>query len=178
MLSIVKAKRKDADEILTLQKIAYQSEAVIYNDWELPALTQSLESLRTEFSNTIILKAVINTKIIGSVRAVAGNDCYKIGRLIVHPDYQKQGIGTALLEKIESINTSSKVFQLFTGSKSLSNIRFYEKSGYKIIGTKTLSDKVELVFMEKYNSNPLAGWHDLDAGAVYRQFFHPFKANY
>lgn len=178
MISILKAKSKNADEILALQKLAYQSEAAIYNDWELPALTQTLESLQNEFSNTIILKAVIDKIIVGSVRAVAENDCYKIGRLIVHPDYQKQGIGTALLQKIESMNISSKVFQLFTGSKSLSNIRFYEQSGYKIIGTKTLSDKVELVFMEKTNSNPLAGWHDLDAGAIYRQFFHPFKASH
>jgi N-acetylglutamate synthase-like GNAT family acetyltransferase len=178
MVSIAKAKRKDADEILALQKLAYQSEAELYNDWQLPALTQSLDSLRNEFSNTIILKAVINAKIIGSVRAAAGNDCYKIGRLIVHPDYQKKGIGTALLEKIESMNISSKVFQLFTGSKSLSNIRFYEKSGYKITYTNSLTNKVELVFMEKYNPNPLMGWHDLDPGAIYRQFFHPFKANH
>lgn len=175
MLSIVKAKRKDADDILALQKLAYQAEAVIYNDWELPALTQSLESLQNEFSNTIMLKAVVNTKIIGSVRAVAENDCYKIGRLIVHPDYQKQGIGTALLQKIESMNISSKVFQLFTGSKSLSNIRFYEKQGYKITNKQTLSEKVDLVFMEKLNANPSAGWHDLDPGTIYRQLFHPVK---
>lgn len=176
MLSIVKAKRKDAEEILRLQKLAYQSEAELYNDWQLPALTQSLDSLKKEFSTNIILKAVIDKRIIGSVRATAEVDCYKIGRLIVHPDYQKQGIGSALLEKIESMNISSKVFQLFTGSKSLGNIRFYEKSGYKIYGSKTLSEKVELVFMEKYNPNPLAGWHDLDPGVIYRQFFHPIKA--
>lgn len=171
MVSITKAKLKDADEILELQKLAYQSEAELYNDWQLPALTQSLDSLKKEFSNNIILKAVIDKRIIGSVRAMAEVDRYKIGRLIVHPDYQKQGIGSALLQKIESMNISSKTFQLFTGKKSLNNIRLYEKSGYKITQTKVLSDKVELVFMEKLNTNPLAGWHDLDPGTIYRYMF-------
>jgi N-acetylglutamate synthase-like GNAT family acetyltransferase len=171
MVAILKAKVKDAEEILMLQQLAYQSEAELYKDWQLPALTQSLKSLQNEFSNSIILKAVINTKIIGSIRAVAENDCYKIGRLIVHPDYQKQGIGSALLTKIESLNTSSKIFELFTGSKSLGNIRFYKKLGYKITRTKVLSDTVELVFMEKLNANPLAGWHDLDPGTIYRHMF-------
>ncbi len=171
MYSIVKAKSRDAEEILALQKIAYQSEAEVYNDWQLPALTQSLKSIKSEFSNSIILKAVVHQKIVGSVRAMAEKDRYKIGRLIVHPDHQKQGIGSALLQKIESINISATTFELFTGSKSLSNIRLYEKFGYRIVRRQVLSDKVELVFMEKINPNPLAGWHDLDPGAIYRHMF-------
>jgi len=176
MALIVKAKLKDAAEILALQKLAYQSEAEVYNDWELPALTQSLVSLESEFSSSIILKAVIDKQIIGSVRATAEYDRYKIGRLIVHPDYQRQGIGSALLAKIESINMSSKIFELFTGSKSLDNIRFYEKQGYKIIQIKPLSEKVEIVFMEKCNTNPLAGCYDLSPGTIYRHMFGKIRS--
>jgi N-acetylglutamate synthase-like GNAT family acetyltransferase len=171
MVSITKAKLKDADEILALQKLAYQSEAELYNDWQLPALTQSLDSLKSEFATSIILKAVIDNRIIGSVRAIAEYDRYKIGRLIVHPDYQRQGIGSALLTRIESMNISSKIFELFTGSKSLNNIQFYKKQGYKITQTKPLSEKVELVFMEKTNTYPLAGWNDLSLGAIYCKMF-------
>jgi GNAT superfamily N-acetyltransferase len=171
MVSITKAKMKDANEILVLQKLAYQSEAKLYNDWRLPALTQSLDSIKSEFATSIILKAVIDNRIIGSVRAIAEYDCYKIGRLIVHPDYQRQGIGSALLTKIESLNISSKIFELFTGSKSLNNIRLYEKQGYTITTTKPLSEKIELVFMEKTNTYPLAGWNDLSPGAIYCKIF-------
>lgn len=52
-------------------------------------------------------------KIIGSVRAFEkGETCY-IGRLIVHADYQNQGFGTKLLNRIENI-FNSKRFELFT----------------------------------------------------------------
>lgn len=41
MLTITAAEADDAEAILTLQKLAYQSEARLYNDWSLPALTQA-----------------------------------------------------------------------------------------------------------------------------------------
>ena len=51
----------------------------------------------------IFLKAVEDGRIIGSVRGnVLDPDSVYIGRLIVHPDYQNQGIGTKLLKTIEA----------------------------------------------------------------------------
>lgn len=171
MYSLFKATVKDAAEILALQKLCFQSEAEYYNNWNLPPLLQSLDSLQNEFANSVILKAVIDNRIIGSVRSMAENDCCKIARLIVHPDYQKQGIGSNLLSKIESLNANAKVFELFTGIKSFRNMRLYEKHGYKTTYTKTFPDNVEVIFMEKSNHNPLAGWDDLDPGVIYRHLF-------
>ena len=45
MISILPAEPQDARAILGLQKLAYQSEARLYNDWSLPPLAQTLESL-------------------------------------------------------------------------------------------------------------------------------------
>jgi hypothetical protein len=50
MIEIATAVPTDAAAILDLQKRAYQSEAQLYNDWSLPPLTQSLESLQHEIS--------------------------------------------------------------------------------------------------------------------------------
>lgn len=171
MLSIELASIDDAPDILPLQQLAYQSEAALYQDWTLPPLTQTLDSLIDEFKKSLVLKAMINNQLIGSVRAVTENSVCKINRLIVHPDFQGRGIGSALMNKIEALHKQSARFELFTGSKSLNNIRLYEKLGYKITHTKYLSEKVELCFMEKVN--PLLNHHqDLDPGAVYRTFFH------
>jgi len=45
---ITSAKIEDAEAILSLQKRAYESEAKLYNDWGIPPLTQSLDSLKAE----------------------------------------------------------------------------------------------------------------------------------
>lgn len=153
MVEIIAAELKDAKEILELQTLAYQSEARLYNDWSLPALTQTIESLHQEFKDSVILKAIVKNKIVGSVRARVENRICKIGRLIVNPEFQGKGIGTALLKKIEEIQENINSFELFTGSKSFSNIRLYEKQGYVKSHTKVLSENVTLIFLVKPSKN-------------------------
>ncbi len=58
----------DAQEILSLQKLAYQSEAKIYSDFQIPPLLETLDELKMAFKSHIILKATFDGKIIGSVR--------------------------------------------------------------------------------------------------------------
>jgi GNAT superfamily N-acetyltransferase len=149
MLDISRAELADAEAIIQLQRLAYQSEAERYNDWSLPALTQTVESLQIEFEQQIILKAVKGDEIIGSVRAFTQQDICKIGRLIVHPHHQRQGIGSQLLCSVETLYRQARLFELFTGSKSLDNIRLYQKHGYAICHNQPLSPGVELVFLQK-----------------------------
>jgi hypothetical protein len=59
----------DAQEILDLQKLAYQSEAAIHDNYMIPPLTQSLEEMEQDFPTQLFLKAVVNGRIVGSVRA-------------------------------------------------------------------------------------------------------------
>jgi hypothetical protein len=69
----------DAEEILSLQKIAYKSEAEIYKDFNIAPLIQTLEEIKRDFRNQVFLKAVIQGKIIGSVRAFAKEDsCWAV----------------------------------------------------------------------------------------------------
>jgi ribosomal protein S18 acetylase RimI-like enzyme len=150
MIAISHAEPKDARAILDLQKLAYQSEARLYNDWSLPALTQSLESLLDEFGNSIVLKAIEADQIVGSVRAKASMGTCAIGRLIVHPGSQGKGIGSKMLADIESRFPEVSRYELFTGSKSEANIRLYQRHGYKITHTQPLSATVSITFLEKH----------------------------
>ncbi|MDY0186578.1 MAG: GNAT family N-acetyltransferase [Syntrophus sp. (in: bacteria)] len=72
-----------------------------------------------------------------------------IGRLIVHPHYQGKGIGTALMKSLEKAFPEADRFELFTGNKSMNNIRLYERLGYEAYREEDLSLDVRLVFMEK-----------------------------
>lgn len=148
-ISIARATPGDASEILALQKLAYQSEAELNDDWTIPPLTQTLPEIVSEIETKIFLKAVCEDRIIGSVRAALDSGTCQVGRLIVHPDYQRKGIGTRLMRRIEMAFSHAERFELFTGIKSSNNIRLYRKLGYREFREEDLSPKVRLVFMEK-----------------------------
>ena len=140
----------DASELLKLQKLAYLSEAVIYNNYRIPPLIQTLEDVEDKFENHIYLKVVDNGRIIGSIRGnVLDSRSVYIGRLIVHPDYQNQGIGAKLIEKIEASYPGFNRFELVTGYKSRKNIYFYQKMGYKIFKKELCPSGVYLLYLEK-----------------------------
>ena len=139
----------DAEGILSLQKIAYQSEAEIYDDFTIPPLTQTLEGIKKDFENQFFLKAIIDGKIIGSVRAfVKEGTCY-VGRLIVHPDFQNRGIGTHLMNRIEKDFKEAKRFEIFTGHKSERNLYLYQKLGYQPFKSVKANEKLTIVYLEK-----------------------------
>jgi ribosomal protein S18 acetylase RimI-like enzyme len=130
-IKITKAEYNDLNDILALQKIAFLSEAEFYNDYTIEPLTQSLDSIHTDFEDYIFLKALCGNEIIGSVKArETGDFCY-VGRLIVKPEFQNKGVGKKLLAEIEREFTATKQYLLFTESKSIKNIKLYESVGYK-----------------------------------------------
>jgi ribosomal protein S18 acetylase RimI-like enzyme len=146
---IAPADLDDADEILALQKLAYQSEAKLNDDWTIPPLMQTPSEIKAEFGTKVFLKAAWEGRIIGSVRAYLDYGTCFIGRVIVHPDYQGGGIGTKLMENIEKAFLNAERFELFTGVKSTHNIRLYRRLGYEACREEDLSPKVRLVFMAK-----------------------------
>jgi GNAT superfamily N-acetyltransferase len=141
------------EAILRLQYIAYQSEAQIYNDFTLQPLTQTIDDVTAEFHKGIVLKAVSNGEIIGSVRAHADGDTVYIGKLMVHPDHRGKGLGKRLLSSIEN-TLHRKRFELFTGLKSERNLHIYEAAGYTRYEEKPDTTGVMVVYMEKqYNTD-------------------------
>lgn len=148
-MEVEKATISDAEEILSLQKLAYRSEAEIYNDFNIPPLVQTLEEIKKDFGIQFLLKAVMDEKIIASVRAHTKEGTCYIGRLIVHPDFQNQGIGTKLMYEIEKIFSTCQRFELFTGARSERNLYLYQKLGYKIFKTARITDQTTIVYLEK-----------------------------
>ena len=70
MTLIMKAQEEDLEKILELQYLAYQSEAKLFSNMDIPPLKQTIEEAYDEFQRGIILKAEDDAgNIIGSVRA-------------------------------------------------------------------------------------------------------------
>jgi GNAT superfamily N-acetyltransferase len=152
-MEILQATIADAEEILTLQKLAYQSEAERYSNYNIPPLTQTLDEIKDQFRNHIFLKAVSEGRTIGTVRAYEENGTCYIGRLAVHPDSQNRGIGTALMKAIECYFKPQR-FELFVGSRSDKNIYLYKKLGYAVCKTEKYGcGDIEVFSMEKHCKN-------------------------
>ncbi len=144
--TIENAASEDLPEILALQKLCYRENAERYGDFTIPPLTQTLGGIEDDFKRCVILKIESESGIIGSVRAHEQDGSVHIGRLIVHPDFQNQGLGKRLMREIENRFPRIRRFELFTGVNDEKNICFYTKLGYRKIGEKP---KEHLIFLEK-----------------------------
>ena len=146
---IIKAEKEDLQKILDLQYLAYQSEAMLFDNQDIPPLKQTLTDVEHEYQIGLILKALDeNNVIIGSVRAFCNNGTVYIGKLMVHPLKQGQGIGTQLLLEMEKQYPEQR-YELFTSTRSEKNIALYKKLGYKIFDDKQVTEELRFVYMEK-----------------------------
>lgn len=135
-IDIVPAAASDAGELWTVQLAAYLSEGRLHDTFDIPPLNETLEELRVALGRGLMLKALLGTRIVGAVRARVETRIGHIGRLAVAPDLQGYGIGTRLLLAIEALLAEDvDRFELFTGPRSLANVRLYERLGYRLFPT-------------------------------------------
>ncbi|MEV5609825.1 GNAT family N-acetyltransferase [Streptomyces sp. NPDC052225] len=152
-VTISAATEADAEQILKLQYLCYQSEAQLYGDYTIEPLTQSLDSVRAELSGGSVLVARLGDEVVASVRGTIDADgTARINKLIVHPRMQRHGLGGRLLAAIESdlaAPGTAKRYQLFTGHRSEHNLRLYRKHGYAPVSTKKVDERLTLVTLAK-----------------------------
>ena len=125
--------RKHAGELLTIRRAAFVSEAQLYNDPHIPALTQTFDELveDIERGDVVTLGAWLGQRLVGSIRVGIQDDKATIGRLAVVPDLQARGIGTQLLFAVLGyLPESTKEVWVFTGQNSKHNIALYNKAGF------------------------------------------------
>lgn len=139
----------DAAEILALQRIAYQSEAAIYQDFALPPLLETIEEVRAAFGAGVVLKAESGGRIVGSVRGRSRDGVCLISRLIVHPELRDRGIGTRLMQAIEERFADASRYELFTGHRSERNLHLYAKLGYSRVRTEPVHERLTLIHLAK-----------------------------
>lgn len=144
----------DAGELFTMQRAAYVSEAAAHADFLLPPLTQTLAEVRADLAAPDVLTFGVRDagRLIGAVRLHRSGAAVELGRLMVVPDRQGEGLGTALLAFAETVFPDAVEIRLFTGDRSLSNIRLYERTGYRETG-RTPEAGYELIHFVK----PLGG---------------------
>lgn len=152
-VTIGRANEADGEQILKLQYLCYQSEAELYGDYRIEPLTETLDALRAEMADGLVLVARLGEEIVGAVRGrTAPDGTVAIGRLVVHPRLRRHGLGGRLLTAVEeelAASPGARRYRLFTGHRSEANLNLYRKLGYRAVGTEEVSRRLRLVTLEK-----------------------------
>ncbi len=148
---LLEATAEDAAEILALQKLCYRSEAEIYGRYDIEPLTQTLEQARAEMGAHLVLKLVLDGRIIGSIRGREEDGTCHVGKVIVHPEHQDRGLGKRLMAGLEARFPDCRRFELFTGFRSEKNLAFYGRQGYRPFKTVPVVEGLHFVYLEKEN---------------------------
>ena len=150
-VSIVRATPEDAEEILALIRRAFAPVGDQYGDPGLPPLVESLDSHRARYATHVVLKAIdAGGRAVASVQGELRQDgTCAIGRLVVDPAWQGQGIGRAMAEALEDAFPEADCFELFTGHLSEHTLRLYHSLCYEETRREVESERVTLVWMRK-----------------------------
>lgn len=135
------ATRGDAGELLTLQRACRVQEQQTDPEAVVHARQESLTDLRAWLAEWTVLVAHRGERLVAAARARAtGEGRWEIGRLMVVPDLQGQGLGRWMLEQTEAAAAAAaeadvQGFEVFTGAGSARNIKRYRKAGYRPAGS-------------------------------------------
>jgi N-acetylglutamate synthase-like GNAT family acetyltransferase len=116
-------------------------------------LEESYEYLQSEIENKIVLVAVIDGTIVGSVRLeiFEDNTAY-LGRFGVKGDFQNQGIGKILMNAVDNTMKDLGITNLYlhTASRMLSLVRFYYGRGFYIESTTKDRGYIRALLCKEY----------------------------
>lgn len=151
-MELIRADRNDIHELYALQLLAFQSEADMIGSRSIPALMESEEDFSNDFEHWITLKLVNEDHtIIGAIRYKEDGDLIDVGRLMIHPDYRRQGLAQRMLHEVD-IRYPQTTKELYTCTKSWTNIALYKRMGYQSYKEHREPSGLSFVYMRKgYN---------------------------
>ena len=140
-----------AEQILAVQRPSYQIESELINYPNLPPLHENATDIQN--SDETFVGYWLDGTLAGVLAYEPEDDGFLIGRMVVHPDFFRRGIGRALLQWLETAVTST--LYVSTAAKNQPAIRLYQSKGFAIYQHKTLPDGLELVQLRKIKCQAL-----------------------
>ena len=141
---------QDVPELQELQHKAFGPQCIELGWEDAPPMTESLEHAYEEFSQCTTLKVLDDEdgRIIGSIRGNVTDGSLYMGRLMVLPEYQQQGIGKQLFREIQRLLPHNRAW-LCTCKQVQAPYEFYLREGFKPFKCEVVGPGLTWVYMEK-----------------------------
>ncbi len=133
--------------LIEIQQKAYRIEAALIEFDGIPALTETADNLRA--AQEIFDGYFVENNLAGVVSYALEGQTLDIGRLVVHPDYFRRGIASALLNHIEQVEPTASRIIVTTGARNTPACNLYLRHGYIQIETFTIADVLTMAKFEK-----------------------------
>jgi [ribosomal protein S18]-alanine N-acetyltransferase len=124
-MKIQRVEPEDIKQVLEIEKLSFK------DPWSRFAFESEL--LNTD---SIFLKAVIESKLIGYIIVRKLVDEFHIMNVAVTPEKRKQGIAQALLDHVMKNLSSGKLLLLEVRKSNKEAIALYQKNGFSILHTR------------------------------------------
>lgn len=148
-IEIKTATTNDIPALLDLQRKAFGPQCIELGWEDAPPMTETIEHARAEFAQCLTLKVEAEDgQLIGSVRGNVTDGSLYIGRLMVHPDFQRLGIATKLFAEIQSRLAHNRVW-LCTCQQVAHPYEFYLRQGFTTYKTEKVGPGLTWAYMEK-----------------------------
>lgn len=149
-IRIARTNMEEAQELLNIQKQAFQSDLEKYRDFATNPAAESLISFIQRILISQHYTIFIDEEIAGSIdiRKIS-EDHYLLNQLCLNPKWQNRGFGSKIMKMMEEMFPNVTIWSLKTQKDNARNRHFYEKAGYFFIGEQRMTHQLSLVEHEK-----------------------------
>lgn len=135
----------DLDFILHLKELTMKWYMQKIYGWDYEVQKQKTANEITKYGSNMKI-IVVDNKDIGVTTFINSNDYYKVGLTIIHPDYQRKGIATDLINKYIDIAKANKKKIIIKTYKENPAKNLYLKLGFCIYKTDNTHIYLEINF--------------------------------
>ena len=136
----------DYDFIYNTKKAVYQKYIISnWGEWNEEKQREMFSQFINEYSKDIMIIIKDNLRIGFFHGEDIDNTAYEIGNICILPNYQGQGIGTAVLNNIIASNNNKDIYLRYFKQNPVANL--YHRLGFEI--TKELPHHFQMVLKSK-----------------------------
>lgn len=131
---IRRARLEDARDVYNILQKAFREYAEAACLQNIEALEETVKDIEDAIMNKVVFIAVIDNKIVGTVRLDITGDKAYISRFAVNSENRNTGIGKAMINLVDKYLISKKVMEasLHTASNYGDLMRFYYGRGFYV----------------------------------------------